>query len=83
MAVHVSGQNMSSHREMVDRTPYKPRCILCCRQIKDTPVPELHDTYAGRLSRIGSGDRELVDIKVLCSVSDVSRQPEMAGWKAD
>lgn len=56
---------------------------VCCRQIKDTPVPELHDAYAGRLSRIESGDRELVDIKVLCSVSGVSRQPEIAGWKAD
>jgi hypothetical protein len=37
-----------------------------CRQIRDTPYrPELHDGYAGKLSRIGSGNRDLVDIKVL------------------
>ena len=72
---------MSYHREMVNRAPYKPRCALPADQRH--VAPELQDAYAGRLSRIGSGDGELVDIKVLCSVSGVSRQPETAGWKAD
>lgn len=37
----------------------------------ETRIPELHDAYAGRLSRIGSGDRDMVDIQC-CVVSWVS-----------
>jgi len=62
MAVHVLAS--ICHREMVkNRTPYKPRCRLPADQRH--AVPELQDGYAGKLSRIGSGNRDLVDIKVL------------------
>jgi hypothetical protein len=66
MAEDVLGRIMACDREMdKNRTPYKPRCRL--------PADQRHSVlaYAGRLSRIGSGDGDVVDIKcfVVCQMS--------------
>ena len=57
----VLARDTSCHREMADRAPYKPRCALPADQRHS--ILELHVAYAAKLSRIGRGDRDLVDIK--------------------
>lgn len=61
MAVHVLGRNLSLHQES---EALKAKLRAAGRsETQQHSVPELHVAYAGRLSRIGSGDRDLVDIK--------------------
>jgi hypothetical protein len=59
---------------MSSRVGQKPDALPAKMQAagrSETRIPELHSAYAGRLSRIGSGDREMVDIKCFM-VSQVS-----------
>ena len=69
MAVHVLARIMACHREMAKPDALPTKMQAAGRS--ETRIPELHSAYAGRLSRIGSGDREMVDIKCFV-VSQVS-----------
>lgn len=74
MAVHVLASMSATDGQRPDALPAKMQAA----GRSETRRAELHDGYAGRLSRIGSENRDLVDIKVLRGVSGVSREPEEA-----
>jgi len=64
MAVHVLASMSSRDGQKSDALQAKMQAAGRS-ETRRTGAARLHDGYAGRLSRIGSGNRDLVDIKEL------------------